>query len=47
LESVDFEGVVDDGGSKCQKTAKNEFLQSDFTSFPIQIYANSHNFRFL
>ena len=33
-------------GSKRLKPAENEFNQSDFTSFSLQVTAISHNFRF-
>ena len=32
--------------SKCQKAVKNKSTQGDFTSFSMQVSANSHNFRF-
>ena len=33
-------------GSKCQKATKNKSTQGDFTSFSMEVCANSHNFRF-
>ena len=33
-------------GSKLLKLAENKFTQCDFTSFSMQVSANSHNFRF-
>ena len=33
-------------GFKWQKTAEKKFIQSDFTSFSMQVSANLHNFRF-
>ena len=33
-------------GSKCQKSAKYKLAQGDYTRFSIEVFANSHNFRF-